>query len=167
MYAQTYLILGLHARWVYLRIPPLWWCWSNQGRQKLKWWCTSGSYSEESPHLLPMGGQTGVWELGMRVFLTYASVTVRSPQREVLSEWDKNTRRVAGQMLKTCVCLHSMSVCESVHMCAARKLSVTDGMLLDRLKLILAISGTGVNTGWTPTEPRQAKQAEDRWNHTL
>lgn len=50
---------------------------------------------------------------------------------------------------------------------AARKLSVSGGMLLDRLKLILAISGAGVNAGWTPTEPRQAKQAEDRWNHTL
>lgn len=51
--------------------------------------------------------------------------------------------------------------------CAARKLSVTGGMLLDGLKLILAISGADVNVGWTPTEPRQAKQAEERWNHLL
>lgn len=40
-----------------------------------------------------------------------------------------------------------MGDCESVHMCEARKLSVNDGMLLDRLKLILAISGAGVNAG--------------------
>lgn len=46
-----------------------------------------------------------------------------------------------------CACLRSMGACESVHMCAARKLSLSDGMLLDRLKLILAISGAGVNTG--------------------
>lgn len=60
-----------------------------------------------------------------------------------------------------------MGAYESVGMCAASKLSLSDGILLDRLKQILAISGAGVNAGWTPTEPRQAKQAEDRWNHTL
>lgn len=60
-----------------------------------------------------------------------------------------------------------MGVLESECICAARKVSVSVDMLLDRLKLILAISGAGVNTGWTPTEPRQAKQAEDRWNRTL
>lgn len=60
-----------------------------------------------------------------------------------------------------------MGAYESVHMCTARKLSVSDVMLSERLKLILAISGAGVNTGWTPTEPRQANQAEDRWNYTL
>lgn len=74
-------------------------------------------------------------------------MTVRNPQREVLSEWDKKTDSVVGQMLKTCICLHNMGVCEFVHMCAARKLSVPDGMLLDRLKLIPAISSAGVNTG--------------------
>lgn len=45
------------------------------------------------------------------------------------------------------VFLHSMGACESVHMCTARKLSVSDVMLSERLKLILAISGAGVNTG--------------------
>lgn len=40
-----------------------------------------------------------------------------------------------------------MGECESVHMCAARKLSVSDDMFLDRLKLILTISGAGVNAG--------------------
>lgn len=57
-----------------------------------------------------------------------------------------------------------MDVLELEHVCVARKLSVSDGVLSDRLKLILAISGAGVNTGGTPTEPRQAKQTEDRWN---
>lgn len=37
--------------------------------------------------------------------------------------------------------------CVCVCMRAARKLSVSDGILLDRLKLILAISDAGVNTG--------------------
>lgn len=53
-----------------------------------------------------------------------------------------------GQMLKpTCISLHSMGAHQSAHMCAASKLSVSDSMLSDRLKLILAISGAGVNTG--------------------
>lgn len=40
-----------------------------------------------------------------------------------------------------------MGVFESECICVARKVSVSVNMLLDRLKLILAISGAGVNTG--------------------
>ncbi len=74
----------------------------------------------------------------------------------------QHDRTDAAKMYSLSVCWHCIGACESVRMGVARKLSLNDAVLLDRLKLILAISGAGVNTGGTPTEPRQANQAEDR-----
>lgn len=69
--------------------------------------------------------------------------------RSFASETERQTvpRQMLQQAVLIFICVMFMDVCMSRHVRAARKLSVSGGVLLDRLKLILAISGAGVNTG--------------------